>query len=321
MRFRPGAWLCMVAIASFTGAQAGSPMPVEMKCPVGGKKFTYISTASMSQWGSRPDGKPYGSWTFPMPLAVCPDNGLAMYRNFSKPEIKTLKGLLATPEYQQLRSADTPYYLAYWLMDRLGDPLDQRLWVLQQASWESDMNPVRKRRYQEEFVQRARGYSRPEPPQDDLGWIATQLRAANALRELEKFDEALQLLDSTPRESLDVAVPGEKVSGTTPSGLGKTVENYGEIQAARTRRSWLHYAEALRAVIVRHDPSSEPIDMVPVRVAAQMCVSQPSSAAEYTQVCHSEAIKQQLEKAEKIRSLLNSPPPPPPPPAEHGTAR
>jgi hypothetical protein len=312
----------MVAIASLTGAQAGSPMPVEMKCPVGGKKFTYISTSSMSQWGSRPDGKPYGSWTFPMPLAECPDNGLVMYRDFSRPEIKALKALLATPEYQQLRDADTPYYRAYWLMGRLGDPLDQQLWVLQQASWESDLNPVRKRRYQEEFVQAARRYSRPEPPRDDLGWIATQLRAANALRELQKFDEALQLLDSTPRESLDVPVPEEKVSGTTPSGLGKKVENYGEIQAARSRRSWLRYAEALRAVVIRHDSSSEPIDMVPVRIAAQMCIDQPSSAAEHTQVCNSEAIKQQLEKAGKIRALLNSPlPPPPPPPAENATAR
>jgi hypothetical protein len=314
------ALLCAVAHGLAAVVQAGTPMPVDMKCPVGGKKFTYISTSSMSQWGSRPDGKPYGSWTFPMPLAECPDNGLAMYRDFSKPEIKTLKALLATPEYRQLRSADTPYYRAYWLMGRLNDPLDQRLWVLQQASWESDLNPARKRRYQEEFVQEAKGYSRPEPPQDDLGWIATQLRAANALRELEKFDEAMQLLDATPRESLDVPVPGEKVSGTTPSGLGKTVENYGEIQAARSRRSWLHYAEALRAVIVRHDPSSEPIDMVPTRVAAQMCVHRASSAAEYTQVCNSEAIKQQLEKAEKIRSLLDTQPPPPPP-AENGTAR
>jgi hypothetical protein len=308
LTYRCGLLLVMTALASIAEVQAGSPMPMEIKCPVGGKRFTHIGTATMSRWGSRPDGKPYGSWTFPVPIAECPDNGLVIYREFSKDEIKTLKRVLATPEYQQMRAAETPYYRASWLMGQLNDPVENQLWFLQQASWETDLDLPRKARYQEEFVRRARSEVKPAPPQDELGWIVTQLRAVNALRELEKFDEALQLLDAVPLASLDVVVPEEKVSGTTPSGLGKKVENYGEIRAAQSRRSWLPYADSLRKVIARHDPSSEPIDMLPVRVAAGICATRQFTAPEYKQVCESDAVRQQLDRAEKMRSLNSSPP-------------
>ena len=278
--------LVSIAVLSL-GAQAhgGMPVPVKMKCPVGGKSFTYTSTASMSQWGDRPDGKPYGSWTFPMPLPECPDNGLVVYREFSRDETKALKPLLATPEYGQLRSTETPYYRAYWLMGKLGDPAENQIWVLQQAAWESDEDPARKARYQEEFVARARTLPHPEAGQDDLLWIVTGLHAANALRELGRFDEALQLAESIPLTSLDVTVPAEQATGTTPSGLGKFVGNSAEIRAAQNRRSWMNYAASLKAVIARRDSSSEPLDMIPRRVALRRCAGYPADTPVYQTVC------------------------------------
>lgn len=306
----------MLALALVSEVQGGSPVSVQMKCPVGGKKFTYISTASMSQWGSRPDGKPYGSWTFPMPLPECPDNGLVVYREFNKDELKSLKTLLASPEYRQLRSdGDVPYYRAYWLMGKLGDPAINQLWVLQQATWESDGQPPRKLRYQDEFVRRARALPKPEAGEDDLPWMVMQFRAANALRELERFEEATQLLDAIPLGSLDVPVPAEKVSGTTASGLGKQIENYGEIRAAQSRRSWMSYPEQQRIAIARHDSSSEPLDMVPLRVAMDLCPTYPRAAPEYKTVCESEAMRAQLEKARKMRELMSQPTAPAPGPA------
>lgn len=299
-------------------ARAGTPMPVKMKCAVGGERFTYISTASMSQWGSRPDGKPYGSWTFPMPLPECPGNGLVMYRDFTKSEVKALKPLLATREYRQLvTDRETPYYRAHWLMEKLGDaPLDGA-WVLLQASWEADADPDRKRRYQDEFVQRAQSLAKPEAGQDDLGWMVVNLRAVNALRELGRFDSAVQVLDALPLTTLDVPIPQEKVSGTTASGLGKQIENYGEIQAAQSRRAWMKYAERMRAAIARHDDSSEPIDLVPLRVAASLCATHSGSTPAYREVCESDAMRAQLEKPKKIRELTTPAPPSPatPPPA------
>jgi len=291
-------------------AHAGSPVSIPMKCPIGGKTFTYIGTATSSQWGSRPDGKPYGSWTFPTPLPVCPENGLVVYREFSRKDIRKLKPLVELPVYQAARKQDTPYYLAHWLMMQLDEPIDQRLWMLQQASWESDFHFERKRAYQGEYVRRAREYARPEVPQEELTWFAIQLRAANALRELEKFDEAERWLDALPIKSLDVEIPPATVNN----------ENHAERVDAGRRRDWLQYAISLRKVITRHDPSSEPIDMVPARVASGLCESYPKTLPEYKEVCDSDAMRQQRERAAKVRELLDKPATAPVP-AAPGTPR
>lgn len=291
-----------LALALFSVARAGSPMPVQMKCAVGGKKFTYISTASMSRWGSRPDGKPYGSWTFPTPLPECPDNRLVMYREFKRDEIKRLKTLLASSEYRALVSAaETPYYRAYWLMGKLPDAVLDRAWVLLQASWQADGQAGRKARYQQEFVQLVASLPKPGAGEDDFGWIVMQFRAANALRELARFDEALQRLDAVPMNSLDVPIPEEKVTGTTPGGHGKMIENYAEIQAAKDRRGWLQYPQRLRAVIERRDASPEPLDMIPARVAAALCEEAPATAPGYQDACETADMRALLDRRKKNR--------------------
>jgi hypothetical protein len=283
-----------------------------MKCPLGGKPFTHIGTATSSQWGSRPDGKPYGSWTFPMPLPVCPDNGLVVYREFTREDIRRLKPLVATPEYQAARKQDTTYYLAQWLMRQLDEPLDQRLRMLQQASWQSDLQFDRKRAYQEEYVRRASEYARPDDPKAELNWFAIQLRAANALRELKKFDEAMLWLDALPLQSLVVEIPPAQPDNG----------NHAERVDAAHRRDWLRYADSLRKVIARKDSSSEPIDMVPTRVAANLCVGYPTTLPEYKVVCESEGMRHQRERAAKMRELLNTPAAAPAPaPADPVTPR
>jgi len=69
MKWMPLA-VVLAALAGGTPAQAGMPYPEKMKCAVGGESFTHIGTMSYSTWGSRPDGKPYGSWRFPIELPV-----------------------------------------------------------------------------------------------------------------------------------------------------------------------------------------------------------------------------------------------------------
>ncbi len=300
--FLPACALVMMLSAS-RESQAGSPVSYTLKCPVGGKKFTYIGTASSSTWGSRPDGKPYGSWTFPSPLAVCPDNGLVMYREFSKEEVRKLKGLITRPEYSRMRTRDTPYYVAYWLSGQFQQPVEEQLWLLLQASWESDFELERKAHYQREFVQRAVEWTRPQG-EDDFFWAVTQLRAVNALRELGEFVEATRLLDSIDLKSLDVPVPAEQVTGTTASGHGKFIGNHAEIQSAQVRRGWLRRAEGLRTLIARSDGSSEPIDMVPLRIASERCRTYPQTLPEYKAVCESDAMRAQRDREEKMRALM-----------------
>lgn len=58
----------VAAAAAALPAAAGIPVRQRMTCPIGGEAFTYNTTASYTTFGSRPDGKPYGSWIFPLAL-------------------------------------------------------------------------------------------------------------------------------------------------------------------------------------------------------------------------------------------------------------
>jgi hypothetical protein len=275
--------------AAAVPAAAGMPVSESMKCPIGGKSFSYTTTASYSSWGSRPDGKPYGSWDFPLELPKCPDNGLVIFDEFKKDDLAKLEPLVASQEYQSLAARETNYYLAAWLMQRLGrDPVDVA-WMLVQASWQADGRPELKARYQAEYVDRIRALPKPA---DDAIWLVMQGRAANGLRELKRFEEARQLLDSLPLAPLDVPIPAEKVGATTPSGLGKQVLNFEEIQEAKRKRGFLAYFHDLSELIEHRDARSEPLRMIPPREAAERCAAAGAQLSEADKAdCASDALK------------------------------
>jgi hypothetical protein len=291
----------LVALFQVTPSHAGMPMPVEMKCPIGGEKFTFISTMSYSNWGSRPDGKPYGSWTFPLPVPACPKNGLVLYKDFSDDELKKLKQLLKKPDFQRVRY-ETAYYRVAWFMRALHDNEERvALWMINQASWQADDDSERKARYQREF---AEGVARLPREPENLDWIALQARAANAWRELGEFDRAKQILDSISTASLDVPIPAEAVTGTTASGLGKTVSNYGEIQAARKKRGLLSYFSGLKALVEGQNRASEPLNMIPLREVAGKCMDMASASGNLDPYCENEAVKKQIEGFRKVREAI-----------------
>src|SRR5688572_24390460 len=101
MRHRWKLWFSLTALAlPWLPASAGFPVPQTVKCPIGGKSFNHTTTGSYSIWGYRPDGKPYGSWEFPMELPQCPGNGLVVFDEFSGDEADRLKTLVESPEYK-----------------------------------------------------------------------------------------------------------------------------------------------------------------------------------------------------------------------------
>lgn len=265
--WKPWFLLAALALPSFP-ASAGFPIPQAMKCPVGGKSFTHTTTGSYSIWGYRPDGKPYGSWDFPMQLPKCPGNGLVIFDDFTRDDVKRLESLVDSAEYRAIRDKETNYYLAAWLMERLGRPAINTAWVMVQASWQADDRPELKRRYQSEYVDRIR---KLEKSGDGIDWLLMQARAVNGLRELGRFDEARALLASLDLTPLDVAVPEERTGAATPSGLGRTVLNHEEIQAAKRKRDFLHQFKQLGALIEARNPASEPLHMIPMREAAERC--------------------------------------------------
>lgn len=253
-------WIGLLLALGLTAAGkafAGTPFPVRETCAVGGERFTYITTGSYTIFGLRPDGRPYGSWTFPLALPVCPKNGLVMYRDFTKAELARLPALLSSPDFQALRSADTPYYRAAWLQHALGGDVEAEAWLLLYAVWETDGDLERQARYSTAFVAAAAQAPRHV---DQLTWLALQVRAVNALRELGRFDEAAQMLTSLPRDAL-TAPPKPPIN---PEGKPRDEE--------ADRAAWREFMDKLAVVIARGDRSKEPLDLLATDIAAQLCL-------------------------------------------------
>src|SRR5687767_13322270 len=240
-----------LAAAPLVPATAGTPVTRDMTCPIGGASFQFTTTGSYTSFGTRPDGKPYGSWTFPLALPECPDNGLVLYKEYTPEEVAKLEPLVASEAYQALRRTDTQYYRAYWLMKQMGLAPEDYLWVLLQASWEADGRPELRARYLTELVE---GSAEAPPRLDDLNWVGMEARAVNALRELGRFDDALARLDMISLAPLDVTVP--------PGAAGDAA-----VQQAKQRRAWFTFLKDLRRVIERKDATAEPFDLIPRTVA------------------------------------------------------
>lgn len=238
-------------LLSAPAVMAGTPFPVKMKCAIGGESFTHTETASYSTWGARPDGKPYGSWIFPMPLPVCPGNGLVMYREFDKAELETLKALVVSPDYKALvADRETPYFRAAWLESRLKPGSEDQPWILLRATWETDDDPPRQARYDKAFVA---AVDAAPAKQGDLVWAVLQARAANAERQLGLYGDAAKRL-----ASVDKAVFAPR-TGPQPD------------PDAENRPGWAKFYEELGVAIARGDPAREPLDMIDEDTAAWKC--------------------------------------------------
>ncbi len=229
---------------------ASTYVPQKLKCPVGGKSFKYMALASITHWGRLPDGMPLGSGIFPTPPPKCPDNALVMYRDFTSAEIKSLNAFVNSDGYRALiTSSETTYYLAWRTAKHLGDA--DAVWLLLQASWEAkniDPESERAKRYNSEFAEAA-----SQAPKTPVSFeaIALQMRRANALRELGRFEAA---------EAARIAI-------SIPDSLGGNEED-----ANANRKGWRDTIAALGAVIARRDPSRTPIDMMGSREAASRCL-------------------------------------------------
>jgi hypothetical protein len=245
---RPWVFAALAAASVLTGTRgdAGTPVTQTMTCPIGGASFEFKTTASYSTSGERPDGKPYGSWTFPLALPECPDNGLVLYKEYDAGEIAKLEPLIASEAYQALRKEDTQYYRAYWLMREMGLGPERYLWALLQAAWEADARPELRARYLAELAEKS-GAVEPRPT--DLNWVGMEGRAINALRELGRFDEALARLEKLPLATL-------------------------QADSRKDRQHWAAWFRNLRPLIERKDSSSEPFEMIPRNLAVSRCIEQ-----------------------------------------------
>lgn len=232
-----------------TPVAATKVRPEEMVCPVGGEKFPHMAIMSYSTFGQRPDGKPFGSLIFPVPLPECPGNGLVIFRDqFTPAEIARLADLIVSPEYKAMRN-EPAYHRAAWLAERLGAPKQEQAWLRLKASWSVDGDAARKRNYQAAFV-RAVDAMDSEP--GSLTWWALQSRAVNAERELGDFTGATARIKHL-RSQTDVKPAPSSDDDQTPS----------ELEAGRA--NWIKFLDKEAEVIARRDRSSEPAEFMQKR--------------------------------------------------------
>lgn len=245
----------MIAVFVALALQTAVPMPpplhqgsAELTCPVGGERFTAITTLTYSIMGRRPDEKPYSELPFPRPMPECPGNGLVMFADFTPAETEQLGKWIATPTYQGMRATESPFYRAYWLAKKIGRPDADAIELLLPAIWsakEEDRdapNRPRTSRYQRTLVAAVESVN-GSVSVDDRVWLQGQ--AANALREIGEFAEAERM-----RKRAEEAIPHT------------------------TRPALATYLQKLKIVIARKDRSDEPLDMIPEVQAAIICKNQ-----------------------------------------------
>ena len=87
--------------AQTAAAPAATPVIETMTCPIGGGSFSFTTATGYTTSGERPDGKPYGSWNFPLALPECPDNGLILYKDYTAEEIAKLEPIIASEAYRR----------------------------------------------------------------------------------------------------------------------------------------------------------------------------------------------------------------------------
>lgn len=249
--------LAFPAAGAFAAPAAAPVAPRAMTCPIGGASFQFQPVAPPVVAGERPDGKPVGGVKFPIALPECPDNGLVLYKEYEPDEVAKLEPLVESEAYRALLKNETQYYRAYWLMREMELAPELYLWALLQASWEAEGKPELRKRYLEELVEAS---AKVPARSGDLAWIGMEGRAINALRELGRFDEALERLDKVPLEGLDAPAPTG--AAATPQALAQ----------ARSRRGWRTFFAEIRPVIERRDSSTEPLDLLPRSYAAGRCL-------------------------------------------------
>ena len=194
----------MAAPALVTPALAGSPMPIEVVCPLDGQKFTHIVTASYSTWGMHLDGMPVGSWVFPMAVPQCPTSRLpVMKEDYSDAEKAALNALVLTPEYQAVQN-EASYYLMDFVMAKTGEQtLESHIWMLLQATWQVREDAPTYGRYAVELVAAMDSGSESVKKENADNWPFYQLSVANVQRQSGDFDGAASRLALVEATSLD----------------------------------------------------------------------------------------------------------------------
>jgi len=178
-----------------TSVEAGTPITIEVTCPLTNARFNFETTASYSTWGRELDGLQMGSWTFPLAIPLCPDSRFPALENLTSEQLTAAAALVQTPGYQAIRDEASYYVLSYVTRElAMGDAIDPA-WHLLQATWQVRDQPDLYRRYASELTtswEASAAAFQAESPQD---WMWIESYIANVERQAGRFEEARARLD------------------------------------------------------------------------------------------------------------------------------
>jgi hypothetical protein len=189
----------ILAVASFVvSAWATTTISKERVCPVGGEKYESFEIASTSFRGIRLDLQRTGVGAY-LPYVECP-NGFIVFKDedqFAADEIAKLTPVVAGVEYQVARRDEPPATRVVLLLRALGQTdVEMRHWLFR-AAFESEskgkeLEPLRLK-YLALAADAYGVYVKGHEIRDEAWWGA-QVRRADLLRQLSRFDEAAALV-------------------------------------------------------------------------------------------------------------------------------
>lgn len=192
--------LAAALLAAALPAQAMTMGMREYTCPINGKRFKARVAMSGTSFGMRLDTRRIGPIASPWTMPVCPGSGFPLYkRKFSAEERAKLKKLAATPEYAAVRRANTTYFLAAWVQEKMGaKPFRVALYYLR-ATWQAEGgDKVRHRRYLETTLRRLEAHLAGADMKQRQSHFAVLL-AANTERRLGRYDAAIKRINAAWR--------------------------------------------------------------------------------------------------------------------------
>jgi hypothetical protein len=177
----------------------------ETECPVGGEKFKACYLGTHSTYGRHLDWEPVSYMRFPVPLPVCPSNGLVIAKEkYSKEEVEKLKGVVESKTYKDLYAQKhATYYLYAKTKELTKEQFDDYWWLYLNATWEADncKNKIRYKEYALEVISAAEKRRAQLKDSEELYWVL-KIVTADMHRRMGDFKSSQELVDKFGTPSL-----------------------------------------------------------------------------------------------------------------------
>lgn len=195
-------------------AEATTMMKVTRTCPVGGAKYESFEIGSTSSFGIRLDLRPVGPAAY-LPFVECP-NGFVVFKeekDFTPEEIAKLTPVVASAEYQRLRTEHMIAYRIAYLRRALGEGERGLGWILMRAAWQAEdaKNETLRQTYLSE-ARRAYELERAANPTPTDDWWTASVILAEIARQQGRFEDAIAAVKALPTQQLPSDSPIPKVA-------------------------------------------------------------------------------------------------------------